>query len=501
MNVLARPLARNIYSASQVRELDRTAIETFGIPGYELMSRAGQAALDALQRHWPLAERLLIYCGAGNNAGDGYVLARLAANAGFKVTIRAVTDPEKLKGDAATAWLDCQQAPFAFEPYWREGQREPIEADLLVDALLGTGLDRALGGRYAELVAEINGARLPVLALDIPTGLHADTGLALGDAVRATVTLTFVGQKSGNFLGVGPDFCGHIEFCDLGVPAAAYAPLVPVLQRLEPGEIAAALPRRRRSAHKGSHGRLLLVGGGPGMGGAIRLAAEAALRTGAGLVYVATHPSNVQTVMSGRPEIICRGLEIGALAAFAETADAVVLGPGLGRGDWSRAVWAHFIDTDRPLVLDADGLNLLAEMPRERGQWLLTPHPGEAARLLGASVPEIEADRLGAAKRIAAERNAAVVLKGANSLVAMPGASPAVFVCTDGNPGMATAGMGDVLSGVLGGLLVQSRRIEQSARAGVLLHALAGDAAAQQGGERGLIASDLMPHLRRCANP
>lgn len=501
MNEHVAELPIAVYSAEQVREMDRIAIEEHGVSGYELMCRAGQSALDVVRSRWPDAGRLMIYCGAGNNAGDGYVLARLARAAGLTVIVRSLTDPDKLAGDAATAWTDCRDAGID-AGLWDDSRDIPIESDLIVDALLGTGLDRDLGGPYARAVQEINAARPPVLALDIPTGLHADTGLVLGSAVEASATITFVGLKTGLFLGLAPDYCGDLEFAGLGIPAVVAEAMEPVLQRLAPADIARVLTARKRTAHKGDNGRLLLIGGGPNMAGAIRLAAEAALRTGAGLVHVATHPDNIATVMSGRPEIICRGVDdSGDLADWLAEADAVVLGPGLGRGAWASKVWAGGVECGSPLVVDADGLNLLAESGFARSGWILTPHPGEAARLLGSSAQAVNRDRLGAVRALGDRFAAAVVLKGANTLVRTEGAQAAVYVCDAGNPGMATAGMGDVLSGVLGGLLAQTRDIEQSVKAGVELHAVAGDAAALDGGERGLLASDLLPYLRKWANP
>jgi len=269
-----------------------------------------------------------------------------------------------------------------------------------------------------------------------------------------------------------------------------------------PATLAALLPRRRRGAHKGEHGRLLLVGGGPGMGGAIRLAAEAALRAGAGLVHVLTHPDHVAAVIAGRPEIICGGVvDPDELVVPTRAADAIVLGPGLGQSAWARPLWQAVLASGKPLIVDADGLNWLAQEARARGDWVLTPHPGEAARLLESRAADVEADRLGAVRAIAARYGAVTVLKGARTLVASHDPDAPVAVCDAGNPGMATAGMGDVLSGVIGALLVQTRELAASARAGVLIHALAGDSAAAREGERGLIASDLLPHIRRGSNP
>src|SRR5690606_23004779 len=292
----------------------------------------------------------------------------------------------------------------------------------------------------------------------------------------------------------------------------------PVLERLRPDLLERTLPRRARSAHKGTNGRVLLVGGGPGMPGAIRLAAEAALRVGAGLVEVATWRDSVVPVMAGRPELMCRAVEtVEDLEPRLALADVVVVGPGLGRSEWAKALLERVLASELPLVVDADGLNLLAEAPPRRGNWVLTPHPGEASRLLGRSVGDVQADRLGAVRELVARFDAAVVLKGACTLVGTPresldgphagesgaaGAAPVdVAVCDYGNPGMATGGTGDVLAGVLGGLCAQLKDLRLAARAGVLLHALGGDDAAADGGERGMTAGDLLPALRRRANP
>lgn len=489
-------LPSTVYSASQVRELDRRAIEQHGIPGYELMCRAGAAAFSVLQASWPNARRVLVYCGAGNNAGDGYVVARLARAAGLDTEVEAVVPPEQLKGDALRAAVDCRAAGVPIRPFVAAAD-SGASFDVLVDALLGTGAARTLDGDFAAAVAAIGSARKPTLALDLPSGLHADTGLPLGAAVRADVTVTFVGLKQGLFLGKASDHVGRLEFAGLGIPEDAAAGMTPALERLTGADLDRALPRRARSAHKGTSGTLLIVAGGPGMPGAARLAAEAALRTGAGLVHVATHAASLPAVLAGRAEVIGHAVDVPAdLDTLLETADGAVLGPGLGKSDWARALWRRVLNSDLPLIVDADGLNLLAEHPEARGRWVLTPHPAEAARLLETSTADVQRDRRGAVLELARRFNAVAVLKGACSLVADAGA---VAVCDRGNPGMATAGMGDVLSGVLGALCVQTRDLAATARAGVLLHALAGDAAAAAG-ERGTIASDLMLHLRQWAN-
>ena len=496
-------LPEAIYTADQVRGLDRIAIEELGIPGHTLMCRAGEAAVAALRRHWPTAQSLAIFCGAGNNAGDGYVVARVAGELGLKARVIAVVPPDRLSGDAACAWNDYREQGGSAEPF--DANRPAVE-DVLVDGLLGSGLDRELRGEFLAAVSVMNAARRPVMSLDIPTGLHADTGLPMGAAVHADLTVTFVGLKLGLYVGEGANYRGVLEFAGLGVPPAAHDRMAAPMGRLTRASVRAVLPPRPRTAHKGDSGRLLLVGGGPGMSGAIRLAAEAALRSGAGLVRVATHPDSVGAVMAGRAEVMCVPIEDARqLEPWLQAADGVVLGPGLGQSVWARSVWERVLRSEIPLVVDADGLNLLVGEGGERctwmarGNWILTPHPGEAARLLGGSAGEIQADRAGAVARIANRFRGVAVLKGAGTLVAAPD-EVTVGLCDRGNPGMATAGMGDVLAGILGGLLVQSGDLAAVARAGVWIHAVCGDAAAE-GGERGLLAGDLMGHIRHTVNP
>ena len=497
------PPPQYAYRAAQVRAFDRAAIDVHGIPGYELMCRAGQAALECLMRHWPAARRVLILCGAGNNAGDGYVLARLAMQRGLTVRVAAVAAPEQLTGEAARAWKDYRAAGGAAEGLARRIVH--ADADVAVDALLGLGLDRPLTGAYAEAVAQLNASGLPVLALDLPTGLDADSGAVLGSAVRARVTLSFVALKGGLFLGAAPDYCGLRECAELGVPRAVFELEPPILERLQPAQLAHWLPPRARTAHKGDAGRVLLIGGAPGMSGAIRLAAYAALRAGAGLVSIATHPESAAIVAAHRPELMCHAVDgRAALAPLLAAADVVVLGPGLGQSAWAASLWRAALRANRPLVADADALNLLAGQPARRDDWVLTPHPGEAARLLGCTTAVVQADRRSAGTVLAERFGAAVVLKGACTLVAPPGVGPdtagTVAVCDRGNPGMASGGMGDVLAGLIGALVAQGLTPLDGARAGVLIHALAGDQAAQ-GGERGLLAMDLLEELRRWVNP
>ncbi|MCZ6827767.1 MAG: NAD(P)H-hydrate dehydratase [Gammaproteobacteria bacterium] len=488
-------LPKNLYLASQVREFDRRAIEDHEIPGYTLMSRAGEAVFAIVRERWPAAATLAIVCGAGNNAGDGLVVARLAMAASLNVHLMTLRPGDELGGDAATAWQDFKAAGGEAVEF-SESLLE--SADVIVDGILGTGLDRPVGGSFADAIDSINEQGKPVLALDIPSGMSADTGLSMGTTIKAAVTVSFVALKAGLFLGRGPGLCGEIFFAGLNVPDAVYDDGDPVAELLQKDEIPRLLPPRAKSAHKGKFGHVLIVGGGPGMPGAACLAGEAALRSGAGLVSVATHPEHLD-FFAGRPELMCHGIdEPGQLAALVEKADVIALGPGLGQSDWAKRLWGAVIAIDRPLVIDADGLNWLAQFPAQRNDWILTPHPGEAARLLDTESKAIQEDRLAAVLSLQKKCGGVAVLKGAGTLINDGHGLPAL--CRFGNPGMAGPGMGDVLTGLIAGLLAQTRDVASSARVGVLVHALAGDDASGDG-ERGLVAGDLMDWIRKWVNP
>ncbi len=481
-----------LYTAAQVRELDRRVIAQ-GIPAEELMRRAGAAAWQTLASHWPAAQHIVVFAGAGNNAGDGYVLAKEALQAKRRVTLINVGDAAKLSDAAAAA-----RAKYLAV----EGQERrfsgvlPDDADVIVDALLGTGLDRSLRDQWVQAVQLINTGGKPVLALDVPSGLNSDTGAVMGVAVQATVTVTFIGMKAGMVTGEGPACVGEIVLAALGVFPQVYPDIIPAARCISEAEM--RLPRRARSAHKGRFGHVLVIGGDHGMGGSVHLSAEAALRSGAGLVTVATRPAYVASFLAGLPEAMVHGLETAAeVLPLIGRATVIAIGPGLGQGDWGRMLLAMALDTQLPLVVDADALNLLAAHPVVRGQWVLTPHPGEASRLLKQTISAIQEDRYWAALQLVEQFRAVVVLKGAGSIVAAADETPAV--CTHGNPGMAAPGMGDVLTGVIAALIAQGFALPEAARIGVALHALAGDRAAQSG-ERGLMARDLIGALRQVMN-
>lgn len=488
-------LPANIYSVAAVRETDRTTIEDHGVPGYTLMTRAGEAALREAVECFPNAKRWQVVCGAGNNGGDGYVLARLASHQGILVSVLALVDPETLTGDAATAWGDFAAEGGVVLPWSGDLDRE---AELLVDGILGSGLERDVSGEFAAAVAAFNRHAAPVLALDIPTGINGDTGAVMGSAVRADVTVTFVGLKQGLFLGDAPGYCGRIRFAGLKIPESYRDGIDAAYRRMDDELLANALGPRSRAAHKGDFGHVLVVGGGEGMPGAVRLAGEAALRAGAGRVSIATHPSHAAIIVASRPELMSHAISSPSdLEPLLGKADVVAFGPGLGQSDWARALFAVLAVDDHPAVWDADALNLLAEAPAAAPNRVITPHPGEAGTLLGIGTADIQGDRRAALTALAEKYSGTAVLKGAGTLISSAQHAPGL--CTSGNPGMASPGMGDVLTGIIAALMAQGLAPESAAAVGVEVHARAGDRAATAG-ERGLIASDLLSELRTVLN-
>ena len=485
-----------LYTAEQVRELDRLAIEEAGIPGYTLMCRAGEAGWSRLITCWPDARCIVVVCGTGNNGGDGYVVARLARAAGLQVRVAQVGDAGRIRGDALTARTDYTVSGGTVEPF---AAAILAGADVIVDALLGTGLQRAPEGIWRDAVAAINASGIPVLAIDIPSGLQADSGSVPGAAVRATETVTFIGRKRGLFTGRGPEYTGSTGFADLGVPDTVYSRFSPDCRLLVRPRLGLLAGPRPRAAHQGNFGHVLVLGGGPGMAGAARLAGEAALRTGAGLVSLATRPEHAAVLAAACPELIAHAVTTPMdLRELLERATIVVAGPGLGRTEWARSLLSVVLESRLPRVLDADALNLLARDPGYCDHWVLTPHPGEAGRLLQQSTMDIQADRFAAVTGLQQRYGGVVVLKGAGTIVA--GNGRGLSVCGRGNPGMAAAGMGDVLSGVIAALIAQGMSLEDAAVAGVCVHALAGDRAALEG-ERGMKAGDVIAELRGIMNP
>jgi len=489
---MSMPFTRYLYTSAQMRRIDAGAGATLGLDSPALMQRAAQAAFDALCRRWPQALRIAVCCGSGKNGGDGYLLARLARQAGRDVSVIALEPPKDRDSQrAAEAWRASGGFihPFA-------GEHSLPVADLYVDALYGIGLNRPLQGAAAQLVEALNVSGVPVLALDIPSGLAADTGAVLGTCVQAAATVSFIAWKRGQHTGAGLDACGESELAPLELPAHIFDEERAGACLLDWDTLRGKLRSRSRNVHKGIFGHVLAIGGDQGMGGAIRLAGEAALRCGAGLVSVATQPEHLAPLLAARPELMVHA--IGGpqeLDAVLERATTIALGPGLGLRSWGHALWHRALASGKPAVLDADALNLLARHPRRfTAPTVLTPHPAEAARLLSSDTVSVQANRYAAALAIAERYQAVVVLKGAGSLIAAPGS--AIAVCPWGNPGMATGGMGDVLTGVVVALLAQGMEAWDAACLATAAHARAGDLAALDG-ERGLLASDLFAPLRR----
>ena len=486
-------LPAELYTADQVRELDRIAIERQGIPSITLMERAGDSALDVLTRRYPDASNLIVICGGGNNAGDGYVLARLARQAGLNVRLVALVEPGQLKGDAAASAQKYLHTGTVEDALSIDG------ADIIVDALLGSGLNRQVDGVFAEAIGLVNGSAVPVLALDIPSGLNADTGVCMGTAVRADTTLTFIGLKRGLFTAQGPDFCGEVLFSDLATPVDIYSGVSADVRLIEPVEVMRNLPARPRHAHKGRYGHVLVIGGDYGYLGAALLAGCAAARAGAGLVSVATRLEHARNLPLFRPELMTAAVTSARdLDTILNRVSVVAIGPGLGQSDWAMSLFAKVLQTRLPLVVDADALNLLALEHQRRENWVLTPHPGEAARLLGVATEDIQADRFAAVTSLRDKFDGVVVLKGAGSLVV--DATGPIYLNRTGNPGMAGAGMGDVLTGVIAGLMAQGMEPGMAALSGVYLHGYAADLCAGEG-ERGMLAGDLLPVIRSVVNP
>ncbi len=498
-----------LVTAAEMRAIDAAAIAG-GVPGHALMERAGAAVARAARALLGPGGRVLALCGGGNNGGDGYVAARLLHAGGVGTFAVSIVPPDALRGDARAAFEAARTVGVPLLDAAALPQLQASQGDVLLDALLGTGLARAPEGLHAAAIArlaELRAGGSRVVALDVPSGLSADTGRPLGPCVAADRTVTFAFLKRGLVLHPGAAFAGEVELADIGIPAAAAAAVPSSCELLTEREAQALVPPRAPDAHKGDAGRVLVVAGSPGKGGAAHLALSGALRGGAGLVTLLARPEVLPFALAGRPEAMSRPLpgagplgpdDLDALLAAAKGVDAIVIGPGLPRGPETGPLLRAFLErAGRPAVLDADALNALAERPGLVAGLpvpvVLTPHPGEMARLTGSTIADVQADRIGLAARQARAWGCVLVLKGARTVVASPEAAPAVVEA--GNPGMATGGTGDVLAGLVGALLAGGLPAFDAARAATFAHALAGDLAAARLGERGLLAGDLAQAL------
>lgn len=487
---LPATLAQPLWLPAAIRQHEGAAAEAAGLTLSALMAEAGAAVLAAARHYFPAARCYLLLCGGGNNGGDGYVAARLALLAGLEVRLVAAVDPARLTGDAAAAHAAFVAAGGECLP-WQPALLEGV--DLIIDALLGSGGQGALRPELVAICRAINAKKCPLLAVDLPTGLDGSSGMADADSLRASLTLTFLAAKPGLFTGRGPSCSGQVVLAPLlaqGLLAqqqAAFGWLLPAH--------AQALPPRSLVGHKGLYGKLLLVGGGSGMAGAARLCGEAALRGGVGLVAVACGAGSAAAISGPCPELMADERP-ELLAARLAWASLVVVGPGLGRDAWAASCWQQVVATDLPLLVDGDALWWLAQAPQRRENWVLTPHPGEAATLLGWPLATVEADRPAAARALQQRYGGVVVLKGAGTLVVD---GQQLWLSPWSLAALASAGMGDLLAGIIAAGWAQGLAAVDAACRGVILHADAASRAAA-GDERGLLARDLLPWVRKLSN-
>jgi len=522
-----------IFLPEQVREIDRIAIHEYGIPSYELMCKAGRIAFERAMHHWPCVERFVVLCGSGNNAGDGYAFALLAHAKGIPVTCISLVDTtSSLQGDAKRAYEDAIARRVEIQTYTSDCIATLSAIDsatdevVIVDALFGTGLSRPVEGLYKSAIEQTNALRrigCKVLAIDTPSGLNATTGTPLGCAINADITVTFIGNKLGLITGQGQQHSGAIELYDLDIPIEAF-PLTKddhPLYSLDITSTILRLPKRQAHAHKGDNGRSLLIGGNYGFAGALMIAARACARIGAGLNSVITRAEHCALVTQMQPEIMTHhDLDAQSTSQRITHADVIGIGPGLSQDDWAcKSMQIITGNTNACKVFDADALNLIAAnkvKPARSENHVFTPHPGEAARLLGITTAEVESNRLAAVQALQEKLGGHIVLKGAGTLVAHPNGK--VMVCTYGNPGMASGGMGDALTGILCGVIAQfytkkytenesSTAVTDKAKTlsdivdlGVILHAHAADQEALKNGQRGLLASDICDAARHLLN-
>lgn len=497
---LSNSITDNLYSVNATHDLDQSALDSMNDSGILLMKRAGVAALNELLEAFGRPQLITVFCGSGNNAGDGYIVAGLASQKKIPVKVYEIGDPDKLSKETAQARMFAEQSNASIVAFDKGTQ--PVEG-VIVDSLLGIGYTGTLRAVYAQAVKVINDAELPVLSVDIPSGLNADTGAVVTEAVKADITVTFIGAKKGLFTGRGPAHCGDVIYHSLDISSRIFENVKPEAQLLDSFSLLDILPEWKADVHKSQRGHSMIIGGDVGYGGAAALASEASLKTGCGLTSVATQPQHISAILARCPEVMSYGITSGQqLEPLLERPDVIVVGPGLGRSPWSEQLLQKALNSGLPLVMDADALNILAEgrlvSDKQHSEWILTPHPGEAARLLDTTVSEIEADRFAAVSKIQKKYNAVVLLKGPGTLIV--GNDEVIKVCPYGNSAMATAGMGDLLSGIIGSLIAQGLSLQESAELGCCLHSCAADMATNERGPRGLVASDILFYLHRLLN-
>ena len=496
-----------LYTASETRKIDNLAIKEKGISGYSLMQMAAEFTLDVILREFSPVEELIIFCSKGKNSGDGFLLGSFAKEFGLEVTIVMSNTSNVIKGLSRKAFEEMKDAKVKIISTKSVEKLKVSNKTVIVDALIGTGLKGNLRKNIKESILALNklGVKLPVLSLDIPSGVNPDTGDADDIAVYADITATFVAQKRGCFTSVGKKFSGEIIYSDLEIPKNLFSKITSTSYVVDYEDSISKVVYREQDAHKGHFGNVLIVGGDRGLGGAGLLSSRAAVYSGAGLTSLVTRPEHVSASLVSCPEVMVKGVDSGQdIEEHLVKPDVIAIGPGLGQSAWSeqmiqRVFW-EAEKRDVSVIMDADALNLLTKLKLSSDlpkRLILTPHPGEAARLLNTSVAVIESNRFSAAAKIQKKFNATVVLKGSGTVIChKSGGTQKWGICDSGNPGMATGGMGDVLTGIIAGLLAQGLTLKEAAEAGVDLHAKAADQASLEFGEAGLTSSDVINELK-----
>lgn len=495
MDYIQQDTEHPVYSTEQIREIEYIAMNQQGIAGFDLMKQAGQSAFSAMCKHFPHAKKIIVVTGIGNNAGDGYIVARLALDAGLLCQVMPLGKIDSLKGDAAQA----QQYFMSHEESTEvTTEHDLTQYDLIVDAILGIGLKRPLNGLFANIIDQINACTMPVLSLDVPSGLNADTGKIFAHAVQAELCVTFIGLKSGLLTGLARDHINHLVLAPLSIDSKTLNKVKNLGSTIADSIRNKFLPQRKATSYKGTFGHVLVIGGNRGYPNAARLAGEAAARVGAGLVSVITHPDSVSPIASGCASLMVTGSEdTHALNDLLKQATTIIIGPGLGRDAWAKKMFARVIGCKLPTIIDADALHWLSQNPGIHPHSILTPHSGEAAKLLSCAKIDIESDRLSAVLAINEQYQGVTVLKGAGTLICH---DRQLRFCTGGNASLATGGTGDVLSGIIGGLVAQGIPLADAAACGVHIHAKASELISNQG-TRGKLASDLFSQLHVLVNP
>ena len=515
-----------LVTANQMKEMDKKTIESFGIPGLVLMENAGRGAFEYLIRKFkePKTKKIAVLAGSGNNGGDGFVIARYLMEKGIIVTIFLLSSKDKVTGDARTNLnlakklcdRSCNSSIFEIPDAntFKKQKSLILNHDLFIDAILGTGLNSEVKGFFKDAIELINSSQSPVFAVDIPSGLHSDTGQPLGVAVKADATSTFAFAKVGHILYPGNNYTGDLEIIDIGIPKFIAQEKEIKLFLIEKKDIAACFSPRKFQSHKGDYGHLQVIGGSTGKTGAVSLCANAAMRCGTGLVTLGIAKSLNPSV---EPQVIepmtypLPDSEKGFLSdncfeqilSLLKDKQALALGPGIGTNDGTKKLVQSLIEKcEVPMVIDADAINCIAKntevLKKKNSPAILTPHPGEMARLCNMSTTEIQADRIGIASKFAKNHDVILILKGAQTIISLPDGRS--YICPTGNPGMASGGMGDVLTGIIAGFCAQGFSPENASLAGVFLHGMCADILSKNIGGFGFVATDMIQMIPKTIN-